>query len=639
MEHDANLLAYYRRRILQDHIRSTRSRLSGNAHRPTLAFQPHLSTNEKVGILGAGIGGLYSALILDSLDIKYEILEASERTGGRLSTFRFKGGGEYDYFDVGAMRFPMPKKKVTGEYEDGLMKRFGELTQYKKLNQGPKPPLASKLIPFHFTTADGSSPGYLYVNGRRLSLNDTNPDVGAHEFGVDPRYIAVGVSAIMRDVLQPFVDKLLEDQKNGTDAGWEMLEAHDDYSMRAYMSFVYVPSVHLHLPATHLPTNVIDWCELVDGGSTGRYNRALSEAVIGAMSFGKSGDANIEWKCFDGGSQTLTEYIEDYIRSTVSNEELVLFGKRVTAVRSVDTIGGSQHVYRHVVSTLPLPVLCTIDMSEAKITGPQRMALRQLECGTAVKVGVLFADAWWHTKLGITGGQSLTDLPIRKIVYPSHGAQSGTPSRVLIASYPWNYDAERLGALICNCEWQRDSSGRECCQSRVALKELILRNLAEVHGGEITYEFLLSQYKDMHAFNWSHNPYAMGGFASFSPGNFKTLYTSLTTPAADGCFHFAGEAISTHHAWTVGALHSAWRAVYEYLCTSGQLDKIERFKEIWGENEEWTQSSESPDTSSHLDDKDWMMVDVAEGGAEVYVEPAGIRSIEHDLLMQHLLSV
>jgi protoporphyrinogen oxidase len=52
----------------------------------------------KVGILGAGVGGLYTALILDSLDIKYEILEASNRTGGRLFTHKFENGNAYDYF-------------------------------------------------------------------------------------------------------------------------------------------------------------------------------------------------------------------------------------------------------------------------------------------------------------------------------------------------------------------------------------------------------------------------------------------------------------------------------------------------------------------------------------------------------------
>ena len=42
-------------------------------------------------IIGAGAAGLYTAMILDSLNIKYEILDASERVGGRLYTYRFNG--------------------------------------------------------------------------------------------------------------------------------------------------------------------------------------------------------------------------------------------------------------------------------------------------------------------------------------------------------------------------------------------------------------------------------------------------------------------------------------------------------------------------------------------------------------------
>lgn len=78
----------------------------------------------KVGIVGGGVAGLFTALLLDwlneklgkksgekeYLDIDYEILEAAgeDRLGGRLYTHRFSGlqGGVHDYYDVGAMRFP-----------------------------------------------------------------------------------------------------------------------------------------------------------------------------------------------------------------------------------------------------------------------------------------------------------------------------------------------------------------------------------------------------------------------------------------------------------------------------------------------------------------------------------------------------
>lgn len=43
----------------------------------------------KVGIISGGTAGLYAAIILDSLDIDYEILEASDRIGGRVYTHRF----------------------------------------------------------------------------------------------------------------------------------------------------------------------------------------------------------------------------------------------------------------------------------------------------------------------------------------------------------------------------------------------------------------------------------------------------------------------------------------------------------------------------------------------------------------------
>jgi hypothetical protein len=41
--------------------------------------------------------------------------------------------------------------------------------------------------------------------------------------------------------------------------------------------------------------------------------------------------------------------------------------------------------------------------------------------------------------------------------------------------------------------------------------------------------------------------------------------------------------------WVVGALDSAWRAVYEYLLASGQ--STEKFFELWGKNVEWTTPS------------------------------------------------
>ena len=63
-----------------------------------LPLPPRAETNQPVGILGAGVGGLYTALILQSLNVSYEIIEASNRTGGRLFTYKFSSGNFYDYY-------------------------------------------------------------------------------------------------------------------------------------------------------------------------------------------------------------------------------------------------------------------------------------------------------------------------------------------------------------------------------------------------------------------------------------------------------------------------------------------------------------------------------------------------------------
>jgi monoamine oxidase len=54
---------------------------------PTIPTPPEVPL--KVGIIGAGAAGLYSAVLLDSLGIDYDILEASGRVGGRIYTYRF----------------------------------------------------------------------------------------------------------------------------------------------------------------------------------------------------------------------------------------------------------------------------------------------------------------------------------------------------------------------------------------------------------------------------------------------------------------------------------------------------------------------------------------------------------------------
>ena len=60
-----------------------------------------------VGIVGGGISGLYSALLLQHYvpNVNVKIFEANNRVGGRIYTYKFSDE-PYQYCEAGAMRIP-----------------------------------------------------------------------------------------------------------------------------------------------------------------------------------------------------------------------------------------------------------------------------------------------------------------------------------------------------------------------------------------------------------------------------------------------------------------------------------------------------------------------------------------------------
>ena len=233
-----------------------------------------------------GAGGLYAALILDDLGIPYQIIEAQDRVGGRLFTYTFPNdtGKPYNYFDVGAMRFPY----ITS------MARLFHLFDYGPLNTNGIA-LKKKLRNFYFTNGNA----YYSYNGVTVRQNavPAQDPFKANEViqDVDPApYIAAGTEAIVNDVINPFATRILQDleddlkhnfdfDKSGT-KGWTQMQSFDLYSTRAYMSTKYLPTL-TKIPYQSLSTDVANWCETFDK-STGWYDRALSETVLESITFG-----------------------------------------------------------------------------------------------------------------------------------------------------------------------------------------------------------------------------------------------------------------------------------------------------------------------------------------------------------------
>lgn len=103
-----------------------------SAYRIPPSYPANAASNAtfKVGIVGAGAAGLYAAILLQSLGVDYEILEANTRIGGRVYTHRFDedswakskpGEPEYYNYYVGTFSIPLGLVALCANHCDSRM--------------------------------------------------------------------------------------------------------------------------------------------------------------------------------------------------------------------------------------------------------------------------------------------------------------------------------------------------------------------------------------------------------------------------------------------------------------------------------------------------------------------------------------
>jgi monoamine oxidase len=164
--------------------------------------------------------------------------------------------------------------------------------------------------------------------------------------------------------------------------------------------------------------------------------------------------------------------------------------------------------YSNVISTMSLGCLRMVDLDQIYLSDGQRNALRELAYGPSIKVGIQFKSAWWE-KLGIIGGQSSSDLPIRDIIYPSYGPDVSRPnnakSTCLIASYNGMQDAQRLGGLM---------KGRDTPEERVLL-DLVMRDLAKVHNKDV--KEIWDEFEDYFPYDHYRDEFKLGKYCCANP--------------------------------------------------------------------------------------------------------------------------
>ena len=412
--------AEYASYITGQQVHTDISQLSSDAREKVINPEPPAKVDPKqlkVGIIGAGCAGLYSALLLQYLGIPFEILESSERAGGRVLTHYFTDERpSHDYYDIGAMRFP----------KTPIMDRTFDLFQRMGVNK--------KLIPYLMNARDNKPQWARYnditamtpAKGDPFEVSTKNKGPVPYENVLDPDEITNEAYNRFRNKIKKAIDS--KEDPEGLKRAWEFLMRHDKFSLRDYLNFVEGQD-----PET------IHWLETLQS-ATGWFDQAFTENVLESLAFdyeddgkptpdpktieGKDGQPlkNGNWYCVEGGTSELIIALEQQFPDQIQYKKRVT---KMALVRLNENDDGKNCVevfvkgeekprqYASVINTTTLAALQKMDLTGMEFHYRLKAAIRSLHYDTSSKVGMKFSYPWWIKDKGVYGGLGKTDMPLR----------------------------------------------------------------------------------------------------------------------------------------------------------------------------------------------------------------------------------
>lgn len=505
----------------------------------------HGGKKKSVLVLGAGLAGLTAAYRLHEAGHGVTVLEARDRPGGRVETLRAPFTNGF-YAEAGAVFIP---------WWHGLVRSYAQDFGLDLVPMPPSPPSAT----------------LWYLHGRR----EVGPCHPASEWPVQLSSAEAkavdeseyGVFELFRLYMPERILDAVQDWGGGPPVPPD-LARYDDLSFREFLESSGASPGAIDI----VRLGYFDlWGEGIDSVSAllllrdfalnatpphlrVRSHRAHLEGKVPEErsaavdpEAGPDGpserEEGVEAYTIQGGNERLPRALADRLEGRIHYQCAV---KRIEWDSSSVTVvcrgldGPQQFQADRAVCTIPFSVLKDVEV-DPDFSAEKRSAIDHLPYTQVNRTYVRTATRFWTSPSPVDGSQQVpygsgnTDLLGQWL----HDATAFQPGQAGIV------EAYRAGGRAAAVEGMTEE----------ARMEVTLKSLTTAYPG-------LDAPSGPGAFkSWTHDPWSLGGYCWFRPGQMTSLLPSISAP--EGPIHFAGDHASPAPGWMEGAIESGHRAAEE----------------------------------------------------------------------------